>query len=327
MDHRLKYFLLAAEEMNMRKAAEKAFISPQGMSAAIKSLERQYDTVLFTRSPKLILTPQGEALKNAVRQIKTIEDNVAAILSENKLDFCDKITLGILESRYEIAIPDIASAFLKQYPHVKLDVVSGYSRDLEYQTEKQQMDLFIGPDGRYPPNLTSIPLLDEKFALLITQNMLEKYFDGITKAEIDTMKKGIELKDFAHVPLIQYPNYTKFYHAIARYEEENTIHFLTAFESNHALSHSRFVQKNIGMAIVPTLFLPRVAEQNTFCRPEDYVHAFPVNTLPYHGVLNLVYCKNRYLTRCHIHLIDIILTVFEEYSHPNFSEREKGLLP
>lgn len=156
MDHRLKYFLLAAEEMNMRKAAEKAFISPQGMSAAI--------------------------------------------LSENNLDFCEKITLGILESRYEIAIPDIASAFIKQYPHVKLDVVSGYRR--------------------YPPNLTSIPLLDDKFALLITQNMLEKYFDGITKAEIDTMKKGIELKDFAHVPLIQYPNYTKFY---------------------HALSHSRFV--------------------------------------------------------------------------------------
>ena len=315
MDNRLRYFLAVAEELNMRKAGDKMFISPQGISAAIKSLEKEYNTVLFIRTPKLQLTEQGEALKTAVRQIKRIEDNLSSIMNSGNDEYISKIILGVLESRYEVVIPDIVAAFKTYYPHIDLEIVSTYSKDLEAETEKNRIDMFIGPNGNYSPELTSVPLIEESFYLLISAQLLSTYFPNISSEKIHEFQQGINLRDFAQVPMIGYPTYTKFYHAIARYEEENHFHFKYSFESNHAISLSRFVQKHVGMAVIPNLFVPRVDEQNYTSTPESYVYAFPIKELPYIGTLNLVYRKDLYMTRYHIKLMDIILSIFEHYSH------------
>ena len=57
----LHYFLIAAEEMNFTKAAERLFISQQALSSHIKRLEDEYGVRLFERRPALHLTLEGEA--------------------------------------------------------------------------------------------------------------------------------------------------------------------------------------------------------------------------------------------------------------------------
>lgn len=315
MDNRLKYFLAVAEELNMHKAADKMFISPQGISAAIKSLEKEYNTVLFTRTPKLQLTLQGESLKIAVLQIQKIEGNLSYIMKNGNDECLGKIVLGVLESRYEVVIPDIVANFKNYHPRVELEIVSAYSKDLEFDTEKKKIDMFIGPSGNYSTELTSVPLIEESFYLLISARLLSLYFPDITPQKIDTFRNGVHLRNFVSVPMIRYPSYTKFYHAIARYEEENNLSFRYSFESNHAISMSCFVQKHIGMAVVPNLFVPRVEEQNYACNKDSYIYAFPILELPYRGTLNLVYRKDLHMTRCHIKLMDIILSVFDHFSN------------
>ena len=57
----LKYFTVLCEYKNFSKAAESLFISQQGLSTAIASLEAEFETSFFIRSPNgLILTEDGQ---------------------------------------------------------------------------------------------------------------------------------------------------------------------------------------------------------------------------------------------------------------------------
>lgn len=312
MDSRFTYFSLVAEELNMHRAAERAFISPQGISAAIKALENEYGVPLFIRSPRLALTTQGEMFLHTVRQIEVLENNLSTMLTSGSGNHVGSISLGILESRYEIVVPDIVYEFIHLYKNIGLEVKSAYSQDLERDIDNNKLDMIIAPGGIESPNLESIHLIDENFVLLISDYMLHGYMRDITPEKIHNFHKGIYLKDFVGIPLIRYPTYTRFYQAMKNYEESNKSHFTTAFVSNHALSYSRFVQHGIGMAIVSSLFLSRVHEQNMNCQQENYVHAFPILDLPYCKELNLFYRKDRYLTQCHRDLIELVKRCFEK---------------
>jgi DNA-binding transcriptional LysR family regulator len=76
-------FVVAAEELNFTRAAEKLFMTQQALSSHIKKLEQQYDAVLFERRPRLCLTPAGHHLlsyaKNTIQNerslIKYLQDD------------------------------------------------------------------------------------------------------------------------------------------------------------------------------------------------------------------------------------------------------------
>ena len=61
-------FLLLAEELNFTRAAERAFISQQGLSDHIRRLEKHYGTALLTRRPRVALTPAGAAVQKSCWQ-------------------------------------------------------------------------------------------------------------------------------------------------------------------------------------------------------------------------------------------------------------------
>ena len=60
------YFLLIAEELNISRAAKRAFISQQSLSKYLKHLEDSYGTALFTRKPEFALTPAGLIVQNSI---------------------------------------------------------------------------------------------------------------------------------------------------------------------------------------------------------------------------------------------------------------------
>ena len=57
----LQLLVTLSEEANMRKAAERLFVSQPALSQRLQNIEKQWGTKLFIRSQKgLILTPPGE---------------------------------------------------------------------------------------------------------------------------------------------------------------------------------------------------------------------------------------------------------------------------
>ena len=59
----LEYFLAAAEELNITRAAKRLYISQQSLSNHISNLEKEFDVQLFNRTTPLTPTYAGRALK------------------------------------------------------------------------------------------------------------------------------------------------------------------------------------------------------------------------------------------------------------------------
>ena len=54
---------ILAEEQNMRKAAERLFLSQPALSQRLQTIEKEWNTKLFLRSQKgLTATPEGELI-------------------------------------------------------------------------------------------------------------------------------------------------------------------------------------------------------------------------------------------------------------------------
>ncbi|MEU7899145.1 LysR family transcriptional regulator [Nonomuraea sp. NPDC049152] len=66
----LRYFVAAAEELHVTRAAERLFVSQPALSKQLRALERQVGCTLFERVPSgLALTRQGEALLPVARDL------------------------------------------------------------------------------------------------------------------------------------------------------------------------------------------------------------------------------------------------------------------
>lgn len=82
----IEYFLCAAEEMNITRAAERLFISQQALSSHIKRLEDDYNVRLFERHPSLRLTPEGQEMVFYGQQILKAQTQMRAAFSDINKD-------------------------------------------------------------------------------------------------------------------------------------------------------------------------------------------------------------------------------------------------
>ena len=75
----LRYFVMAAEELNFTRAAARLFVAQQALSREIKRLETRSGTTLFLRTTRRVtLTPDGERLLVLARDLVARHDAVWA---------------------------------------------------------------------------------------------------------------------------------------------------------------------------------------------------------------------------------------------------------
>ena len=136
-------FLLAAEELNFSKAAERAYVTQQCLSDHIKRLESSYGVPLFYRKPQIALTPYGKALQSSVQNIKLIETNLEhefqAIAGEERGEF----SFGINATRARSLLPDIYPAFYARYPQIHVNVRLNETRMMETQLLNGKLDMCL----------------------------------------------------------------------------------------------------------------------------------------------------------------------------------------
>lgn len=80
--------VVLAQESNMRKAAERLFVSQPALSQRLQSMEKQWGMKFFIRSQKgLTITPEGEKVANYAKEMLQREEDIKSELAvlEQKL--------------------------------------------------------------------------------------------------------------------------------------------------------------------------------------------------------------------------------------------------
>lgn len=127
----LKVLSVLAEELNMRKAADRLFVSQPALSQRLQSIEREWGSEIFLRSKKgLTLTPAGEKIIAYANETLRKEEKVKEEISTLQSKVYGTLKLAVASATGQYWLPKMLKKFVDQFPQVKISLVTGWSSEI-----------------------------------------------------------------------------------------------------------------------------------------------------------------------------------------------------
>lgn len=288
------YFLLIAEEMNISRAAKRAFVSQQSLSKYLKNLEEEHGTALFERKPNLSLTPAGKVVLQRARQMKMIAANMQLELDEIKNNAAGRIVFGTSVGRAMDLTPLVFPEFNERYPHVQVEIKMGVTRDLLPQLTNGMIDVVIGIGAEKPAQAEEILLTEETFYLAISDSLLMKYFpDDYPECKMRFMQ-GVDLHEFAQIPFMENTSVSNSKTLINNYLVRNEITLNDVLLIEDCGTQLKIAQSGCAACFFPAMLLNRAAELNK-ANPSKPINIFPLKDNKDYNRVSLFYIKQRHL--------------------------------
>ncbi|MDR1159562.1 MAG: LysR family transcriptional regulator [Syntrophomonadaceae bacterium] len=160
----LNYFLAAAREENITKAAQLLHVTQPTLSRQIIQLEKELDVKLFVRSNhNIILTDDGMLLKRRAEEIVALAEKTKGEFSRRDEHLTGEITIGSGELLSMRLLSEILSSFQKKYPLIRYELYSGDADNVKAHIESGLLDagLLLKPVdiGKY--EFIRMPLKEE----------------------------------------------------------------------------------------------------------------------------------------------------------------------
>lgn len=163
----LEYFVAVAEERHFTRAAARMYVAQSGLSASIRSLERELGANLFVRNTRSVeLTDEGRALlieaRHTLANVAAAKDAVAAVQGLLR----GTLAVGTLQCLGAVDLPAVLARFHASHPGVEIRLRQGGSTDLIERVRTGDLDLaFVSapPDGA--PGVTLTPVGEEPMVL------------------------------------------------------------------------------------------------------------------------------------------------------------------
>jgi DNA-binding transcriptional LysR family regulator len=185
----LEYFVAVAEERNFTRAAARLHVVQSGVSAVIKSLERELGTELLERNSKRValtnagevLLPRARAALDAVRDARDAVDEVRGGLRGT-------IRIGTLTSITLVNIPAVMGEFHRLHPGVllRLSVSPRGSIGLVDSVRDGTLDIaFASVPGRPPAGVRVRELFRERMGLAVPLGHRLAEAEDVSLADLD----------------------------------------------------------------------------------------------------------------------------------------------
>ena len=160
--------MAVAEERHFTRAAERMRVAQSGLSAAIRSLERDLDAELFVRSTRRVeLTDAGRALlaeaHRTLSSATAARNAVAAVrgLLRGSLTVGSEQCLGVID------LPPLLASFRRAHPGVEIRLRYAGSGHVTEQIRLGRLNVgFVALPGPPPDGVRLLPLATEKMVLL-----------------------------------------------------------------------------------------------------------------------------------------------------------------
>ena len=198
----MEYFLAAAREGNITRAAARLQISQQALSNAISRLEEELGCRLFERRPGLSLTYSGRRYRAAALKMLDMYKQTLSLLHDIDQDMRGELRVGVAYTRGQAILPLILPAFHKKYPRVDLSVIEESTRDLEQRLEQGELDVMIGFAPFFSEHAESCPLMTDRLFLVLPRELLGEHFGPEAPAVLERFRAEHDLRLFQDLPFV-----------------------------------------------------------------------------------------------------------------------------
>lgn len=238
----IKYFIVVAEELHFRKAAERLNMSQPPLSQQIQSLEHELGVQLFERSKREVkLTKEGQAvLKEAYRLIENSE-RLQSVANQSKQGKTGRLSIGCIASAFPEVLPPIYKAFSSQYPNVELAFEELNTHETLAKLEEGDLDFGFVRINKVSPPLALYPLLRDQLVV------------ALPEGHRLLSKKTVSLKMLETEPFVIFKRQTspQFYDSILAACQQADFYPNIVYEGKSMQSHIGYVACGLGVALVP----------------------------------------------------------------------------
>lgn len=132
----LRYFIEIVREGNISAAAQRLHISQPALSRQIMDLETELGTTLFEQGHRQIkLTQEGYYLYERAQEITSLVAKTEYNLQSRDV-ISGTLDIGGGESSAMQVVMDVLHDILKEYPNIKINLVSGDFGSIQWQLDK-----------------------------------------------------------------------------------------------------------------------------------------------------------------------------------------------
>lgn len=168
----IRNFIVLAETLNFRMAAEKLHMAQPPLSVSIKKLEESLGVPLFTRNTKeVILTREGKLLLEDCQKLLHLAQNIKQQADEIREGTYGKLRIGFVGTATLELIPRLIAEFKAHYKNIEIEFHESTSKQIFADIEDDVLDLgLVRTPFLRETELLMQPLDQDSFVLAVPRN-------------------------------------------------------------------------------------------------------------------------------------------------------------
>ena len=298
----LEYFLMLVQEMNFTKASKKLFISQQALSKHIQNLEQDLDILLFDRNQPLTLTPAGKRLKENAEKILDLKKSAEREIKDIKDFKYGEVYVGVTDVRGSVILPRILPNFYENYPHVKVKLLEGTSKEIEGALTDGKIDLIIGFLPNQKDNITSEPLMKDRLCIVVPESIINKCTSK-NESALYTENNNLNISLFKNCPFLKMPSSSWNGAIFEKYCRVNKFNPKVILETKNLGTLISLCYAGIGIIVCSEIFLNTNLTSNE--NQKNRVKKFYIDQNFFTNYTSISYLSNKYKTKAVEKFIEI----------------------
>ncbi|RKN39476.1 LysR family transcriptional regulator [Streptomyces hoynatensis] len=246
----MRYVLAVAETRSFTRAAGRCLVVQSALSHQIARLERELGARLFERTSRRVrLTAAGAAFLPAARQCVEAAERAAAEAAAAVGEVRGRLAVGLIPSVAAVDIPRALREFRERYPSVRIGLRVDASDELVEQVKQGAVEVaFLGlPLDARPAGVAARALARDRLVAVVAP---DHPLAGEPEAD---------LRRLASEVFVDLPARTAGRAQSDRAFAAAGLSREVAFEVTNADFLARLVGEGLGIALLPSAYVPRLA--------------------------------------------------------------------
>lgn len=268
----LRYFLAAAEDLNITHAANRLYISQQALSNHIARLEKELGVELFDRSPGLSLTYAGRRLQEYANRAVNLERQIYQMARDISNDEAGELRVGISHTCGRAILPLILPEFRASHPRLDVVLKEENSSEMENELKQGALDLMIDFTPITLDGVEYEQLIKERLFLVVPKALLVTHYGACLDAIRSECDRDLDLFLFEKFPFILLRKGNRVRTLLDSYMERIGFVPKIILETENTETAYALAAQGMGVTVYPELFL--------WCIPRPPVQERPVEFFP-----------------------------------------------